>query len=344
MRRHGMWFNFKDMALFGSQARSAVARVKSHAQTFASPDHPSDTVGDSRTQMIRLIATDFDGTIYEMADGQHVPELLDWLRRAQAAEAKWVVCSGRVLNEDFEKALRPLNGDPLPDYIVTVEREIQVRHNDWYRPDDAWNSRCRAVHDELFAKARAVLDDAREWVKQRPLKKLFADEWSPLVFSVLSDTDADEIHRELRRRCEAVPGLTVVRMMRAFRFAHRDYSKGSVLGEIARRLGLARHEVFAVGDHFNDLSMLDGTHAGLLAAPSNAIPEVKAAVLKAGGYVASEPSGRGVLEALRFFENAGAASVVSSAAHRRQPDFAGCPESFRGAGQPTRHLRPPPSP
>ncbi|MBI4028385.1 MAG: HAD hydrolase family protein [Verrucomicrobia bacterium] len=62
-----------------------------------------------------------------------------------------------------------------------------------------------------------------------------------------------------------------------------------------------KRAVFAAGDNFNDLSMLDGAHAGMVAAPANAIPEVKATVLSAGGYVARRLCGHGILEALQHF-------------------------------------------
>ena len=51
----------------------------------------------------------------------------------------------------------------------------------------------------------------------------------------------------------------------------------------------------------NDLSMLDGRYARWPAAPGNAIDEVKEAVRKAGGYVATARCSDGVVEALRHF-------------------------------------------
>ncbi len=57
------------------------------------------------------------------------------------------------------------------------------------------------------------------------------------------------------------------------RFCHNDYSKGTVLAEITRHLGLPREQVFAAGDHHNDLAMLDGRFAGHVACPSNSCEE-----------------------------------------------------------------------
>src|SRR5205807_8508572 len=77
------------------------------------------------------------------------------------------------------------------------------------------------------------------------------------------------------------------------RFCHADYHKGAALAELSRLLGIPREEIFAVGDHHNDISMLDGRFAAYPACPANAIPPVKDAVKSAGGCVASKAYGAG---------------------------------------------------
>ena len=131
--------------------------------------------------------------------------------------------------------------------------------------------------------------------------QVYDDPWSPLCIIAMHASDADRIHERIEEECLRVESLTVVRNAIYFRFGHTRYSKGTTLGEIARLLGVKREEVFAAGDHYNDLSMLDGTHAGQVAAPSNAIPVVKRAVRAAGGYVSEKSCGLGVVDALDFF-------------------------------------------
>jgi hydroxymethylpyrimidine pyrophosphatase-like HAD family hydrolase len=85
------------------------------------------------------------------------------------------------------------------------------------------------------------------------------------------------------------------------RFCHEAYSKGTALGELARLTGIESEEIFAAGDHYNDLPMLDGTFAKWVACPGNAVPAVKRAVTEAGGYVGEGMASFGVVEALRQF-------------------------------------------
>src|SRR6185295_14060430 len=85
------------------------------------------------------------------------------------------------------------------------------------------------------------------------------------------------------------------------RFCHSDYHKGAALAELARLIDIPRENIFAAGDHHNDVSMLDGRVAAMASCPANAIPEVKAAVGEAGGYIATLEHGAGVHQALRHF-------------------------------------------
>lgn len=58
-------------------------------------------------------------------------------------------------------------------------------------------------------------------------------------------------------------------------FMHHEASKGNALKNLAARLGIAQEDVMAIGNYYNDISML--TYAGLGVAVDNAPLEVKAA-------------------------------------------------------------------
>lgn len=60
-----------------------------------------------------------------------------------------------------------------------------------------------------------------------------------------------------------------------FEMIHPSVSKGEALVELVRHLGISLDEVMAIGDNYNDLSMLE--KAGISVAIGNAEPEVKKA-------------------------------------------------------------------
>jgi hydroxymethylpyrimidine pyrophosphatase-like HAD family hydrolase len=73
------------------------------------------------------------------------------------------------------------------------------------------------------------------------------------------------------------------------------------LGELSSLLALQANNILAIGDHYNDLSMLDGHVASMVACPSNALSEVKAIVQKAKGRISQYEAGEGTAEAIHFY-------------------------------------------
>ena len=87
------------------------------------------------------------------------------------------------------------------------------------------------------------------------------------------------------------------------RFCHRSYDKGSSLAELGRLLDMSTDGILAIGDHQNDISMLFGDVASMVACPSNAHPIVKDAVRKAGGHVSKLVAGEGTAEAINLYRS-----------------------------------------
>jgi len=85
------------------------------------------------------------------------------------------------------------------------------------------------------------------------------------------------------------------------RFCHRRYDKGSALAELSRLIDMPASEILAIGDHQNDLAMLFGEVAAMVACPSNAHSSVKEAVIQAGGHVSNLPAGEGTAEAIHLY-------------------------------------------
>ncbi|HEX4343862.1 MAG TPA: HAD hydrolase family protein, partial [Verrucomicrobiae bacterium] len=73
----------------------------------------------------------------------------------------------------------------------------------------------------------------------------------------------------------------------------------TALTELAKRLHIKPEEIFAAGDHLNDLSMLTQKCARWVAAPANAVEAVKKAVRLENGIVSDLKHGYGVADALR---------------------------------------------
>jgi HAD superfamily hydrolase (TIGR01484 family) len=252
---------------------------------------------------IRLISTDFDGTLHADCEDPPVPlDLQQLLGDLQRQGAKWVINTGRDLSSVMEGIARA-RLTIRPDYLVVVEREIYLEDDSQYLPDDPWNHSCRQAHAELFARVRADVPRLINWIHKRFSATLYEDAYSPFCLIATSNDDADAIQTFLEAYSAEVPDLSIVRNDVYARFSHTAFNKGTALGEIARQLGIKREEIFAAGDHLNDIPMLSGEFARCVAAPENAIAAVKELVRRQNGYISHQPWGHGVARGLEHYLN-----------------------------------------
>jgi HAD superfamily hydrolase (TIGR01484 family) len=250
---------------------------------------------------IKLISTDFDGTLFAEFENPPIPDVLQRvIADLQLKGAKWAINTGRDMSSLMESLGRA--GIKIePDYLVLVEREIYTHQESVYVSLEEWNSQCTRAHAELFARVREDVPRLIDWVNERYHARMYEDSYSPFCLIAATNDEADVIHEFLKEYALSIENLTVVRNDIYARFSHSSYNKGTALAELTRRLGFRKEEVFAVGDHLNDLPMLSQKFARWLAAPANAVEEVKDCVRKEGGYVSQLPHGYGVAEAIKYY-------------------------------------------
>ncbi len=253
--------------------------------------------------MIRLLSTDFDGTLVDhFAHTPVDPEFFQTLQRLRERGVLWAVNTGRSvhhISEGLEEFHFPLH----PDFVLTNEREV-FRAGDtgksWEDYGD-WNRRCTLAHAELFTESGPMFEKISEYLARETRAELIYEDKFPVGVVASDDSEMDRIVEFIDQERIDIPNFHYQRNMIYLRFCHRDYHKGAALGELARLLEIPRENIFAAGDHMNDLSMLDGRYAAYSACPSNSVEAVKELVRAAGGYVAKGACSSGVLEAMRHY-------------------------------------------
>lgn len=290
------------------QARTA-SRPEMHdivSDEFTQNAHCDERLGTGEMNgTIKLISTDFDGTLH--AEFEKPPVALAAQRMLEAFQTtgvKWVINTGRDL-PSLLQSLQNLRLSIWPDYVVTVERAIHERRDSRYIGLADWNARCDRAHERIFARVRPDVPRLTEWINRRFEAKVYDDAYSPLCLIAGSSLDAEVIHSYLNDYCRQVPKLVVVRNHIYARLSHADYNKGSALAEIARLVGATPDQTVAAGDHLNDLPMLSKACARWLIAPSNAVEEVKALVRQQNGHVSDEPNGYGLAQGLARIRTTG---------------------------------------
>ena len=83
---------------------------------------------------------------------------------------------------------------------------------------------------------------------------------------------------------------------------HADFSKAALLEHYCAVRGMDTKKIIAVGDGFNDISMLSAGLTPYTGCPADASSEVIAAVRAGGGYVAGCSGPEGTIEILRYYQ------------------------------------------
>jgi HAD superfamily hydrolase (TIGR01484 family) len=250
---------------------------------------------------IKLISTDFDGTLFAEFENPPIPEEVQRLIGSlQDRGAKWVINTGRDMSSLME-ALGRAGVEVEPDFLVLVEREIHFHQDSRYSGLEDWNAACARDHANVFARILPELPRIIEWINARFHARIYEDPYSPFCLIAHSNGDADLIHHYLTDFCRSIPELTVVRNDVYARFSHAAYNKGTALAEVSRLLGIQPQAVFAAGDHLNDLPMLSLKYAHRLAAPANSVEPVKTAVRDQNGFVSQHSHGAGVADAIKYY-------------------------------------------
>nr|ALS92121.1 Cof-subfamily: Cof-like protein [uncultured bacterium] len=252
---------------------------------------------------IRLLSTDFDGTLVCRTGEPFLHAgCMEMIADLQKQGALWAINTGRSVDL-LESGLLDFSFPLRPNFILTSERDVFRRGENGtkWEPFGDWNERCARDHAELFFASQSVLAEVIDFVNQKTRARIIYETEGPAGLIASSEEEMDRLTESIEQARANNPKFNYQRNTVYLRFCHTDYHKGAALAELARLSNIPRENIFAAGDHHNDISMLDGQFAALAACPANAVPEVKEAVRLAGGYVAKQDCGAGVHEALAHF-------------------------------------------
>lgn len=240
---------------------------------------------------VRLVATDLDGTLLR-PDGSVSARTAEAVRLAQSAGVYVVPVTGRPPRVTWDVAttagLGPLgvcsNGAAVVDIatrsVIATEhiaRDISVRMVQMIRqlvPGCLFAAENLGgfVHESGFMDPEWPWDDNDTTLQVADITQALDEACVKLVLR-RPGLSARELLSDLQS-CVGEKGHVTSSGLDWLEIGAPGVSKAYALERVCRQLHVGVHEVIAVGDNHNDLTVL--AWAGFAAAPANAIPEVLA--------------------------------------------------------------------
>lgn len=256
-----------------------------------------------------LIALDVDGTLLT-DDHELLEDVKDAVQEAASAGAQIVLCTGRgpmgalpILEELGQSGILITHNGAST--IESEDRKVLFQYD--MEPEHLWKyiEYCRrhSVHFDVSTAFEMMLEGMTseaqamyEYHRVVPLMYDF-DRAMPegllkfTIFGSAEEMDSAQAAWELWP-----PTLQSIRSGELFiDVQHPSASKGNALQQLAEGIGIDRSRIMAIGNYFNDVSMLE--YAGLGIAMGNSPLEVQ----KAAAVVAASNNECGVASALRQF-------------------------------------------
>lgn len=253
--------------------------------------------------MIKHVFLDFDGTImvYDEEPGYFHPKVIEKLNTFPACGITWYTNSGRT-REGQRQVLelsRKHGLTCMPEALICGESYIYLRAGDEYVEQKIWNTEAKNIQTAFHAGVQRILRPRlAEFARYVPADKTFLTDMGTYFYIDDLHPDYQTVAGMLRDVILQAGGGLLVKNGPWLFAQPNELNKGRALREFMEKNDLPSHQVLAVGDHENDLSMLDGTSAGKTGCPASAIPEVRLLVSSGNGYVSPLEGPLGTLDVL----------------------------------------------
>lgn len=246
--------------------------------------------------MYKLIACDLDETL--LGDNSKVPNKnIEAIKKASKLGIKFVPATGRG-HRSIKPTLKELNLlNKENEYTISFNGGAIVENNNYkilkfhglsFDLADALfksgleNNVCIHVYTENDVFVFNINDDEKDYISNR-LKGFIIKEdtsidflkdtpISKVLFQNLDRTYLNNIENKIQHITNDKVTVTYS-WNRYIEFNSIGVNKGISVIELGEMLGIKKEEIIAIGDNFNDLSMLNA--AGLSIAVNNAVPPIK---------------------------------------------------------------------
>lgn len=260
---------------------------------------------------MKLFATDLDGTLLNR-DSQISPENAAAIHRAQQEGLKVTIATGRVYSDvvgicqegGINTPVIGSNGATIHDadgnrlYHLPLERETAASVMQWLEEHECYYEASTqqgiyapiSSHDTMLAEMDRILgtspgEDVERLIRavkkhydKKDYQRVHSHQEIPAeayIYNIMAfSLDPDQLQKGRAYFASRSDVAMVVSSEHNFEMQHPDVSKGNALTKLAAHLNISMEDTAAIGDNFNDVSMLK--MAGLGIAMGNGEPEIQA--------------------------------------------------------------------
>ena len=231
--------------------------------------------------MIKLVATDLDGTVVPEGTADIHPDFYNLIRKLKAKGITFVAASGREF-DTMKTVMGPVQEDI---YFITNNgaRIIEHGERELLRLSIDWKDTCDIIKyvrglDNIFYAVNTpegTLVDRRDEEILDLLKNGYKLRYH-MVDDIL-ESPIDNLKVSLYVRSDAAKAAEPIKELFGERvnvtaagahwvdFIHKDADKGRTLEILMDRLGIKKEECWSFGDNYNDISLIKAAGTGFSA-------------------------------------------------------------------------------
>lgn len=256
--------------------------------------------------MIKMIAMDFDWTLVDHTGGKPRinTELVKELNAFIAKGGYAGIVSGRQVwdfKAVFDACKVPWHA-PFPNYLIAREAYLWEYNNNYIDISQV-NAPILEKNHALMRRLAGYVDETCAMLESHGivLNNFFV--YGDFAVEIhVEDISTADWAMELVRQFVVKKGLQEVNVHRngiMITMYHKESGKGNALLRAAAHYGIKPDEVLAIGDNYNDISMIAGKHGFVGACVGNADDNIKRMVKENGGYVGNGIACDAVLDIIR---------------------------------------------
>ncbi len=252
--------------------------------------------------MIKLVAMDFDLTMFDYRKPADTRVLTTWFETLTREGVMVGTASGRTL-ESLRHELGAIGmgwGVPFPSFAIVEEGVVLGGDGTaWPGLERRNEDRGARIHEGNL-KLRPLFEMGMEWALTEKIHVERRIEAGAHGINMAFNTpeNAERVRRRMMEDLESFGGedFRLVRNHHIVIGLPEGCDKGTAVSDLANALKVPASQTLVIGDNLNDLCMFDAMHGFEVATVGNGVLEAREAVLARGGYVAKGEIAFGVVE------------------------------------------------